>query len=668
MIRLFITAIIAFLVGNLAFGQNVWINEIHYDDASTDANECIEIAGEAGIDLSCLSIVLYNGGTGASYDTDALTGTMSDLGCGFGVSHFCYPSNGIQNGNPDGIAIVNTCTNSVIQFLSYGGSFTATNGPANGLTSTNIGVTEGGSIANGSLQLIGSGDSYSDFTWQTENASILPNFGSLNSGQSISPCGPPSNTISAGTISGGPFSVDCNGTTDAGSITYTSTGEFNPGNTFTLQLSNSAGSFASPLTIGSDANTGTDPSGSINFTLPDNLPTGAGYQLQITSSDPVTTSSVSSAFTITQTGSCITVGPHITSVIINSCETGICDEGHNEIIFGNSGGESLLVNTTNLDIFYGTSSNPTANYTSSITTNATTTAVLNDSANCATTTFFEGSFETIPANATFMVVRNTICPDALDWASLCGAGPIYVIYSTSGSWSTSGNFTNDNDVNADRFFEIHSTNTTAESFEYEYEWNTSNTSEMDGDYATFPPTGGNATTYGNNGCTIDPVVLGSDLLSFNATYSTPNGHITWMTSSETSNDYFELFHSSNGLDWNKIASIKGAGTTTETNSYEVFHRDLEIGNNYYKLFSVDFDGSTHFKGIRMLKVASTDFAYFNALTSEIIFNNLHFISIYSLDGKLIANSKNSMTIPFHHKGVFILYDADKQQTQRLVIF
>lgn len=666
MIRLFITAIIAFLVGNLAFGQNVWINEIHYDDASTDANECIEIAGEAGIDLSCLSIVLYNGGTGASYDTDALTGTMSDLGCGFGVSHFCYPSNGIQNGNPDGIAIVNTCTNSVIQFLSYGGSFTATNGPANGLTSTNIGVTEGGSIANGSLQLIGSGDSYSDFTWQTENASILPNFGSLNSGQSISPCGPPSNTISAGTISGGPFSVDCNGTTDAGSITYTSTGEFNPGNTFTLQLSNSAGSFAAPITIGSDANIGTDPSGTINFTLPDNLPTGAGYQLQIVSSDPVTTSSVSAAFTITQIGSCSTVSPHITSVIINSCQTGSCVEGRNEIVFGNTGDFSVDVTAGNLEIYYGSSPSPTANYTSSITTNTTTTALLNTEAGCPGT-FVEGTNETMPPGASFMVVHNTLCTDALDWASLCGSGPIYVIYSTSGTWNVNGNFSNS--ASGMRYFESQITSTDAVNHEIDYDWNSNNLELFaDGDYVSFPSTGGSATVYGNNGCTIDPVVLGSELLSFNATYIKPNGLIHWATTSETTNDYFELFHSSNGLDWNKIASIKGAGTTTETNSYEVFHRDLEIGNNYYKLFSVDFDGSTHFKGIRMLKVASTDFAYFNALTSEIVFNSLHSISIYSLDGKLIVNNKNSTTIPFHHKGVFILYDSDNQQTQRLVIF
>ena len=45
---------------------------------------------------------------------------------------------------PDGIALVNA-SSVVVQFLSYGGTFTAVNGPANGMLSTDIGVSENGS-------------------------------------------------------------------------------------------------------------------------------------------------------------------------------------------------------------------------------------------------------------------------------------------------------------------------------------------------------------------------------------------------------------------------------------------------------------------------------------------------------------------------------------------
>ena len=44
----------------------VFINEIHYDNASTDAGESVEVAGPAGTDLTGWSIVLYNGTGGAS--------------------------------------------------------------------------------------------------------------------------------------------------------------------------------------------------------------------------------------------------------------------------------------------------------------------------------------------------------------------------------------------------------------------------------------------------------------------------------------------------------------------------------------------------------------------------------------------------------------------------
>ncbi|MEJ7771277.1 MAG: hypothetical protein WKF51_05210 [Geodermatophilaceae bacterium] len=118
----------------------VFINEIHYDNAGTDAGEAIEIAAPAGTDLSNWSLVLYNGLGGASYDVDVLTGVVPGAPLTFGTVPFSYPSNGIQNGSPDGIALVGP--DGVEQFLSYEGTFAATNGPAVGLTSTDIGAAE----------------------------------------------------------------------------------------------------------------------------------------------------------------------------------------------------------------------------------------------------------------------------------------------------------------------------------------------------------------------------------------------------------------------------------------------------------------------------------------------------------------------------------------------
>jgi len=164
-----------------AHAMSVFINEIHYDNTGGDTGEAVEIAGPAGTNLAGWSLVLYNGATGATYNTLNLSGLISDQSTtGFGTLSFSQP--GIQNGAPDGLALVDA-TNNVIQFLSYEGSFIAVGGAANGLTSTDIGVSEPTTTAVGnSLQLTGTGTMYEDFTW----AAVMPNtFGAVNTDQTF---------------------------------------------------------------------------------------------------------------------------------------------------------------------------------------------------------------------------------------------------------------------------------------------------------------------------------------------------------------------------------------------------------------------------------------------------------------------------------------------------
>ena len=154
-----------------------FINEIHYDNDGIDTGEAIEIAAPAGTDLTGWSLVRYNGANGQTYGTgtDTLSGVVSDPGDGIGTLVINYPTDGLQNGDADGVALVDDLGN-VVQFLSYEGTLTAVNGPAAGLTSTDIGATESGNtIVGTSLQLTDSG-------WQT---GIANTFGGENTGQSF---------------------------------------------------------------------------------------------------------------------------------------------------------------------------------------------------------------------------------------------------------------------------------------------------------------------------------------------------------------------------------------------------------------------------------------------------------------------------------------------------
>lgn len=159
----------------------IWINEFHYDNpGNPDVGEFIEIAGPAGTDLSLYSIELYNGATGTNYRTIILSGIIPDQSNGVGTISF-DPNGEMQNGSPDGIAIVKDGI--VIQFLSYEGTFTPDSGPANGITSTDIGVIESNTTPIGySLQLKGTGNKYGDFLW---NAPTDDSPGTLNAGQTI---------------------------------------------------------------------------------------------------------------------------------------------------------------------------------------------------------------------------------------------------------------------------------------------------------------------------------------------------------------------------------------------------------------------------------------------------------------------------------------------------
>jgi endonuclease I len=161
-----------------------WINEFHYDNDSTDTGEFVEIAGPAGINLSGWTVVGYNGNGGGVYDTVNLSGTIPDQDGCTGALAFAFV--GMQNGSPDGLALVDDL-GAVIEFISYEGVIVATDGPANGMTSVDIGVYEPSDTTVGySLQLAGTGAQSSDFTWQSPAANTE---GLPNNGQTFDGCG-----------------------------------------------------------------------------------------------------------------------------------------------------------------------------------------------------------------------------------------------------------------------------------------------------------------------------------------------------------------------------------------------------------------------------------------------------------------------------------------------
>ena len=119
------------------------INEVDYDMTATDNAEFIEIYNPAttAVALAGKQVLLVNGANGAIYATINLTGTIAANGylvvAGANVSVPApavkldpgWTTDKIQNGAPDGIALIDTTSHTLIDALSYEGSMTTINLP-----------------------------------------------------------------------------------------------------------------------------------------------------------------------------------------------------------------------------------------------------------------------------------------------------------------------------------------------------------------------------------------------------------------------------------------------------------------------------------------------------------------------------------------------------------
>ena len=139
-------------VSQAAAPTDPFISEIHYDNAGTDTGEFVEVEFPAGTSSAGWKVFLYNGGNGAVYNAQTRQPLPSVTGPAVAVID--YPAtDGVQNGSPDGLALVRP-DGTVAEFLSYEGPMTAAGvaspvNPAGGMTSTDIGVSQAGGDAIG---------------------------------------------------------------------------------------------------------------------------------------------------------------------------------------------------------------------------------------------------------------------------------------------------------------------------------------------------------------------------------------------------------------------------------------------------------------------------------------------------------------------------------------
>lgn len=149
-----------------------------------------------------------------------------------------------------------------------------------------------------------------------------------------------------------------------------------------------------------------------------------------------------------------------------------------------------------------------------------------------------------------------------------------------------------------------------------------------------------------NTCAVGSLPI--ELLSF---IVVPNGdqiEVFWVTGMELNNDYFEILGSKNGIDWEVLKVIPGAGNSNIEIKYQ---ETVQSGLNFFKLRQTDYDGTYADSKIIAISKQTTN--------TPLVYNTPEFIIIqgakdYSCD---VFDIKGSLIHRSELNDDFILIDS-----------
>jgi hypothetical protein len=94
-----------------------------------------------------------------------------------------------------------------------------------------------------------------------------------------------------------------------------------------------------------------------------------------------------------------------------------------------------------------------------------------------------------------------------------------------------------------------------------------------------------------------------ELLSFSADVTKRDRvQLKWQTASEIDNDFFTIERSINGVDWEIMSIIEGAGNSTAVLSYSALDEYPFKGISYYRLKQTDYDGMFSYSETRVVNI------------------------------------------------------------------
>lgn len=181
--------------------------------------------------------------------------------------------------------------------------------------------------------------------------------------------------------------------------------------------------------------------------------------------------------------------------------------------------------------------------------------------------------------------------------------------------------------NSGRTYAEHNMRSVSNQFLMEWTAPTSGTGDVTFHYA------GNAVnsaagTGGDNGSvgfssTLSESLLPVELMAFTVKNYQSDALLSWTTASEINNAFFEVEHSQDGIKFTSVEKLAGAGNSNEYQDYEYLHRNMPVGENFYRLKQVDLDGQFSYSKTVSLRRDLQEIAIFPNPVNDYLTVSIH---------------------------------------------
>jgi len=141
-----------------------------------------------------------------------------------------------------------------------------------------------------------------------------------------------------------------------------------------------------------------------------------------------------------------------------------------------------------------------------------------------------------------------------------------------------------------------------------------------------------------------------ELLSFTAKSNGKVVMVNWTTATETNNDFFTVERSRDGINFEPVAFVQGAGTINQMQEYSATDNSPLEGISYYRLKQTDFDGSFEYSDMVAVQIRKFNDVTMHVFPNPVLHNRVNILisdpgagnrismMLYDLQGRIIEKT------------------------------